>query len=87
MPKERIMLDLFVRPAPRAPLQRVICWNSQQPRARIWTLVAQIRTLLTALEPKGYSATDVTMEEELSHAKPEEAWNGNPRPDFKPTLR
>jgi hypothetical protein len=80
MPKESVTLDLFVRAAPRAPLQRVICWHGLTSRARIWTLTEQVRALLTALNASGYTVTDVTREDELAHAQPGEEWDGNPRP-------
>lgn len=80
MPKETVMLDLFVRAAPRAPLNRMICWHAQLSQARIWTLIQAVRALLTPLNHAGYTVTDVTREEEISHAKPGEEWDGQLRP-------
>jgi len=78
--KESIMVDVFVRPAPRAALDCRLGWYAKVDSARAWTIIAQVRALLAKIREGGFDAHGVSYEEGARHEAGGSEGDGNLRP-------
>lgn len=65
----RTIVEVYHRPKERAPLNEIFYWYAELPEAQRWTLVLELKKLLSSYAPEGFVRTEASQESEDRAAK------------------